>query len=298
MLVGRVLVPSLESERIPASVSARVIEGRLREEPGFSGSRHRRRHRAGEDPGEPPILGALAGCDLCLFSRPDDAGVAAAALERATTEGELPYIRVETSRRRFERFGPSRPAPRPARRFTAMLRIAARDIEEGISRLARRACASTRRARGLRFRPDHPLSLPPDDAPDASESAAVLSSIKAELPDAEISAFPPTPNRSTPSPGAFALIPGSLHRGGHPYLRRAFSSGSRRLGQACRGILASIPRHRDARSLRRRLLPEGRRARAPPMASPSSARERWPVSFRARRKARGGHPVEVIGLEV
>ena len=82
VLVGRVLVPSLESELIPASASARVIEGRLREALGFRGLVIGDDIETEEDPGRAAILGALAGCDLCLFSRPDEALAAAAALRK------------------------------------------------------------------------------------------------------------------------------------------------------------------------------------------------------------------------
>lgn len=99
ILVGRVFVPSLESEHIPASSSARLIEGRLRDAFGFRGLVIGDDIEPGEDPGKAAVLGALAGCDLCFFSRPDDALAAAMALGKAASGGELPLIRVESTLR-------------------------------------------------------------------------------------------------------------------------------------------------------------------------------------------------------
>jgi len=102
VLVGRALVPALEPDRIPAARSARIIEGRLREELGFKGL------VIGDDlcleaeAGRAAVLGALAGCDLALASEPGTALAAAAALEAAAAAGELPAPRIAVARARAE----------------------------------------------------------------------------------------------------------------------------------------------------------------------------------------------------
>jgi beta-N-acetylhexosaminidase len=303
MLVGRVLVPSLENEHIPASMSARVIEGRLREELGFRGLVIGDDIGAGEDPGRAAILGALAGCDLCLFSRPDDARVAAAALDKAMTGGELPYIRVETARRRFERLIRSRSAagfrlaPRLARHSGAMIKRAARDIEKGICQLRGSLCLDA----AERGRFDSVLAivfLPPDDAPDVSESAAVLSSIETELPDVAILTFPAIPKpehteslaRALESRGRFdeaVIFTYDAHF-------RPAQEGLAKL------VEESLPRFRviamrdpyDAA-----FFPRAVGLGAAYGFSSACARAVARV-LSGKSKARGGQPVEVIGLEV
>lgn len=307
MLVGRVLVPSLESEHLPASMSARVIEGRLREELGFRGLVIGDDIGPGEDPGRAAILGALAGCDLCLFSRPDDACVAAAALEKAMSEGELPYIRVETSRRRFGQFGRSRSAPgsdvlprlarRYARRYAAMLRRAARDVEKGICRL-RGTLRLEAAERGEFDSVLVILFLPPDDAPDASESEAVLSSIKAELPDAEILTFPASPKpEHTESLALVLAAPGRFTEAVILTYDAHFRPAQEGLAKL---VEESLPRFRviamrdpyDAA-----FFPRAVGLGAAYGFSEACARAVARV-LSGKAPARGGQPVEVIGLEV
>ena len=195
VLVGRVLVPSLESAHIPASMSARVIEGRLREELGFRGLAIGDDIGPDEEAGRVAILGALAGCDLCLFSRPEDALAAASALEKAAAGGELPYIRLETARRRAESFcrGRGRPGPVSPRRTASLLRKAERDIGRGVCRLRGKLeldCAE----RGDFGSVLVLVFVPEAGAPDASEAEAVLSALRAELPGAETLSFPAAPS--------------------------------------------------------------------------------------------------------
>ncbi|MDA8426338.1 MAG: hypothetical protein M0Z80_09395, partial [Treponema sp.] len=94
VLVGRALVPALEPDRIPAARSARIVEGRLREELGFRGVVIGDDLCLEQDVGRAAVLGALAGCDLALASEPETALAAAAALDAAAAAGELPAPRV------------------------------------------------------------------------------------------------------------------------------------------------------------------------------------------------------------
>jgi beta-N-acetylhexosaminidase len=195
VLVGRVLVPSLESERIPASSSARVIEGRLREEEGFRGLVIGDDIGAEDDPSKAVILGALAGCDLCLLSRPDQALAAASALEKAMAVGELPAIRVEMARRRLERLFRTQPVSRALRSLSSSpskLRRVARDSERGVS-LLRGSLTLEGAVRGDFHAVLIVVFLPPDGAPDFLESVPVLSALRSGIPGAEVLALPADP---------------------------------------------------------------------------------------------------------
>ena len=185
ILVGRVLVPSLEAERIPASASARVIEGRLREALGFRGVVIGDDVSPEEDAGRAAVLGALAGCDLCLYSRPEAALAAASALERAATTGELPLIRVASSKRRLAAFfeRKARAGRRSGEASRKRLKKAQRDIEDSVSvlrgDLALGAQASGEFSSALVL-----VFLPPTGAPDAPETEAVLAALREGLPGA------------------------------------------------------------------------------------------------------------------
>ena len=147
-----------------------------------------------EEPGKAAVLGAIAGCDLCLYSRPDDALAAAAALEKAATAGELPAVRIEMGRRRLDSLLSSLPADshRPSELTAGRLRRAKRDIEGGVSLL--RGSMALDGAQSGEFGAAFILVfLPPQDAPDMLESAAVLSSLRGELPGAEILGLPSEP---------------------------------------------------------------------------------------------------------
>lgn len=198
VVVGRVLVPALESERIPASASARVIEGRLRESFGFRGIAIGDDIGPAEDPGKAAILGALAGCDLGLFSRPDEALAAAKALDEAAATGALPTVRVEMARRRLEALLGKRPekAPRPHSESSRTAAKAKGDIERGISAL--RGSLELEAAAGGNYNSVLALVfLPPEGAPDADESEAVIEALRSELPGATILAMPANPDEGT-----------------------------------------------------------------------------------------------------
>ena len=108
VLVAQVLVPALESDRVPAARSALIVEGRLRSSLGFRGlviggaieEGVEARAELGRALSKAALQGALAGCDLVTALSPEAAFAAAAALERAASEGELPLPRIAISRRR------------------------------------------------------------------------------------------------------------------------------------------------------------------------------------------------------
>jgi beta-N-acetylhexosaminidase len=299
ILVGRVLVPSLESERIPASMSARVIEGRLREELGFRGLVIGDDIGLGEEPGRAAILGALAGCDLCLFSRPDEACAAAAALEKGMAGGELPLIRVETARRRFERLFHSQPAPalQAICGSAARVRRIERDIEKGLSQLR-----GTLKLDGAE-REDFSavlvlVFLPPEDAPDAPESASVLAALRAELPRAEVVTFPADPGTEQ----AEALARLLEHRDRfHEAVILTYNAHFRPAQEGlARLVEESLPRFyviamRDPYDAA--FFPKAIGLGATYGFSESCARAAARI-LSGKAKPRGGHPVEVIGLEV
>jgi beta-N-acetylhexosaminidase len=187
ILVGRVLVPALESERIPASASARVIEGRLREALGFRGLAIGDDIGNEKDPGKAAVLCALAGCDLCLCSRPGAALAAAAALDTAAATGELPIIRVATARRRLDCLFSSRrrAVDRPNALGSRALARARRDIEASASVLRGSLALSGARA-GAYDGAFVLVFLPPREAPDGYEAEAVIEILRAELPGAEV----------------------------------------------------------------------------------------------------------------
>ena len=103
ILVARAYVPAYDEEHIPAARSSLAIEGRLRSALGFRGlviggaldEDHER-------PGRAALLGALAGCDFSLALDPGVALEAAAGLEAAVKEGEIPSPRPAIQARRLE----------------------------------------------------------------------------------------------------------------------------------------------------------------------------------------------------
>jgi beta-N-acetylhexosaminidase len=306
-LVGRVLVPSLESERIPASASARVIEGRLRDALGFRGLVVGDDVGPDEDPGKAAVLSALAGCDLCLLSRPDDALTAADALGKAAAAGELPAIRIESAHRRFDRLVASRPRQRPeaisgpsvvpVKFWKSKLRRIERDFEDGVSLLrgALKLDGADRQdfkaVLGVVF-------LPSPDSSDASETERVLSAIKTELPGAEVLGLPADPGKrdvddlvsvlSSHLPYAEAAI---LTYDAH--FRPAQESLARLIGEYLpRFRLIAMRDPYDAA-----FFPKAVGLGAAYGFSESCARAAARL-LSGKLKARGGHPVEVIGLEV
>jgi beta-N-acetylhexosaminidase len=297
VMVGRVLVPSLEAERIPASASSRVIEGRLREALGFRGIVIGDDAGSDEEPGKAAVLGALAGCDLCLYSRPEAAFIAAAALETAVSKGELPSIRVETSRRRlsafFERKARKRNVPPSERR----LRQAMRDIEDGVSVL--RGSLAFGKGPDGDFRSAFVLVfLPPRDAPDAPEAEAVLSALRAGLPGAELLGLD-----ADSGPGETEALAARLSPRGR-YAQAAVLSYDAHFRPAQEGLARLIeefvPSYRvvamrdpyDAA-----FFPNAQGLGAAYGFSEAAARAVAGL-LAGSSKASGGNPVEVIGLEI
>ncbi len=297
--IGRVLVPALESNRIPASASARVIEGRLREELGFRGLVVGDDIGPGEEPGRSAVLGALAGCDLCFFSRPDEALAAAAALEKAATAGELPAVRIEMGRRRLEALSSRR--PRPPRRDTdlpaRLLRKAKRDIANGLS-ILRGSLPLEADASGTFGDSFVLVFLPNRETPEAAESDAVLAALRSGLPGATVLGMPAEPGPEQTQELLSAVGP----RG--RYASAAVLSYDAHFRPAQEGLARLveefIPRYRviamrdpyDAA-----FFPSAVGLGAAYGFSEGCARAAADL-LAGRAKARGGHPVEVIGLEI
>ncbi len=210
-LVARAFVPALEPERIPALRSARIIEGRLRKELGFRGIVIGDDSSDEADPGRAAVLGALAGCDLGLFSDPGAALAAAAALERAASSGELPAPRFEFSRRRVDDFlrrrarsteGESREAPAPA------LLKAAKDRDEGFCLLSGSLvldAASSGSYKGVLI----VLFSPPPRSPQAREAKAAAEALREGLPGAHVALL-----RTDPESGDAEALTLTLERAG------------------------------------------------------------------------------------
>jgi len=300
VLVGRVLVPSLESERIPASASARVIEGRLRESMGFRGLVIGDDIGSDEEPGAAALLGALAGCDLCLFSRPEQALAAAAALDKAAAHGELPAVRVEMSRRRFERLlGPRLRAgsPRSASWMAARRRGAGRDIEKSVT-LLRGSLTLAAAEEGEYSTVLALVFSPPPQASDAQETGKVIARIKAELPGIEVVCLP-----ADPEPSDIARLSRLLSELGRFKEAAIFTydahfrpaqEGVARLVEETLPIFRVIAM-RDPYDAA--FFPRAIGLAAAYGFSEGSAGAVASV-LAGKLKARGGHPVEVIGLEV
>ncbi|HET7838741.1 MAG TPA: glycoside hydrolase family 3 N-terminal domain-containing protein [Rectinemataceae bacterium] len=192
ILVGRAFVPAFEPERIPAARSARVIEGRLRAQLGFRGlvigdglGGEKARDNA-------VLLGALAGCDLCLVADPDEALSAASALAAALASGEMPEPRLHVATRRLGRFlshWPSRPesGARPPHGRLG-LRVE-RDRSEALAVL-RGGPFEALPAEGLLVA----VFVPPAGSPDAAETEAALEALGSAFPGAQILALPNDPD--------------------------------------------------------------------------------------------------------
>ncbi|HTX71483.1 MAG TPA: glycoside hydrolase family 3 N-terminal domain-containing protein [Rectinemataceae bacterium] len=181
VLVGRALVPSFEPEKIPAARSARIIEGRLREELHFRGLVIGDDLAGEREPGRAAVLGALAGCDLSLASTPEIVELAAAALKAAAAEGELPTPRLVVAGRRLDylvRLSERRGA-HPASPNRALAEACARDLEASLTRLRGGAAQDYDSGSTLVA-----LFVPPGGTASETESAAAA--IRAELPAAHL----------------------------------------------------------------------------------------------------------------
>lgn len=102
-MIAHLLVPELDCER-PASLSARVIHGVLRERLGFNGlvvsdALTMAGALEGIGPEEACVRAALAGCDVLLH--PEDPLAAIEAVTRATESGRIPESTIEAAARRI-----------------------------------------------------------------------------------------------------------------------------------------------------------------------------------------------------
>lgn len=209
VLVGRFLVPALEPERIPAARSARIVEGRLREQLGFKGLVvGAPLDEDPEGPGRTALLGALAGCDLTVALEPEAALEAAAALGRFASSGELPAPRLALSAGRLARLlarkglssAPSA-EPEPAKEEERRSLSSQRAIDRGATAL-RGASAFYPLGAPLfvfLFEPSGPAA--PGSAgrgygPDQAEAPAFFSALSEELPGARILRLPADPSPS------------------------------------------------------------------------------------------------------
>jgi beta-N-acetylhexosaminidase len=299
ILVGRVLVPALESAHIPASQSARVIEGRLRESLGFRGIVIGDDVGADEDPRAAAVLGVLAGCDLCLYSRPDSALAAAAALERAAATGEIPAVRIEMVRRRLDALlsGRREPAAAPRALPPARLKKAQRDIEASASVL-RGSLTLSGAMTGSYDKAFLLVFLPPPGTPDSMEAEAVLEALRGELPGAEILGLP-----ADPDPGATEALSGLVAPAG-TFAEAAILSYDAHFRPAQEGLARLVEEYiPDYRLIAMRdpydaaFFPGARGLGAAYGFSRGCAAAVAGL-LSGRLKARGGSPVEVIGLEV
>jgi beta-N-acetylhexosaminidase len=211
MLVGRAQVPALEPDGVPASRSARIIEGRLRSELRFRGIVIGDDGTEDADRGRSAVEAVLAGCDLCLFSEPEGALEAAVALRRAAAAGELPPERVEASRKRLDDFikrrsRVSRDAPRAPLRADALK--AAADREAGFCLLAGSLtleAVATGSYKGVIV----VLFSPPQDAPEFGEARAAAETLRVALPGAHVAVV-----RCDPEPGDAEVLTLTLERAG------------------------------------------------------------------------------------
>ncbi|MBL8966246.1 MAG: hypothetical protein JNG85_04495 [Spirochaetaceae bacterium] len=225
VLVGRVLAPAIEPERIPAARSVRAIEGRLRTDLGFGGlviGAALDDDLAG--PGRAAVLGALAGCDLQVALGPEAAMAAASALAAALAAGELPAPRLVVARRRLDRLFAKLPAKRPDP--AALGRLLSGPEPR---RVAERGITAFRAGKGF------PLSAAPGlvllfEPPPAGSEAALLPAVEAalrrELPDARILRLPAEPGPAA----AESLLAAVAEAGRVPALALSYDA-HRRPGQ-------------------------------------------------------------------
>ncbi len=300
VLVGKAFVPALEPERIPASRSARVIEGRLRTELGFRGIVIGDDAGGDSDPGRSAVLGALAGCDLGLFSRPDAALAAAWALEHAAETGELPAPRIEFSKRRLEEFlrRNSRMHERGSRRIpAALVAEAAKDREAGFCRLSGSLVLDAA-ARGSYKGVIVVLFSPPPHSPQAGEAKAAAEVLRSGLPGAHIALL-----RSDPERGDAEALTRTLERAGgyneavilsfDAHLRPAQESLARFVEESVpRFVLIAMRNPYDAA-----FFPKAAGLGAA-LGFSAAAAETIVRHLSGRAVARGRCPVPVLGIEV
>ncbi|HEY6844444.1 MAG TPA: glycoside hydrolase family 3 protein, partial [Thermoanaerobaculia bacterium] len=141
VMIGHLSVPSIDPSGLPATVSAKVIEGVLRDELGFKGLVVSDAFDMGGltehfDAGEAAIRGIEAGEDQILLSADTDAAIA--GVKAAVKSGRLTEARIDASVRRIlaaKEFAPA-PVPDPQSVFRVLDSKEHRDLAEEIARRA------------------------------------------------------------------------------------------------------------------------------------------------------------------
>ena len=293
VLVGRALVPSLEPDRIPAARSARIIEGRLREELGFKGIAIGDELGPERDVGRAAVLGALAGCDLCLAAEPETALAAAAALEAAAATGELPAPRIVVARRRVENLlaHAERRRSRPVRPSAAALAACGLDIERSMTVLRDRDGFAIGRGPILVV-----VFLPPNIR--SGEAEASAAALREELPEAQVELIHADPSPSEAQSIALRLSDGVRHEAAailtcDAHLRPAQEGLARSIEESvARCAVVAMRDPYDAA-----FFPRATTLIAAYGFSPATCRAAGRL-LAGRGAARGICPVQVIGIEV
>jgi beta-N-acetylhexosaminidase len=228
ILVGRALFPALEPDKISAARSARIIEGRLREELGFKGVAIGDELGVEREPGRAAVLGALAGCDLALASEPAVALAAAKALDAAVAAGELPAPRVVVARRRVDAliaYGARRPTK--AAIPSAAIAACELDLERSLTVLRDRG--------GFSIGPGPTLVavfLP--STLSAAETEACAAALRRELPEARLELL-----HADPAPAEAEAIARRLSEG-HSFASAVILTCDAHLRPAQEGLAHSI----------------------------------------------------------
>lgn len=102
IMSAHIALPRLEHDRLPATLSRKVLTEILREEMGFTGvvftdAMNMRGISAHYDPGDAAVRAVKAGADVILF--PPDVEAAFTALKRAAESGEISESRIDRSAR-------------------------------------------------------------------------------------------------------------------------------------------------------------------------------------------------------
>jgi beta-N-acetylhexosaminidase len=100
IMTAHIALPRIEPDRVPATLSRKLLTEILREEMGFSGvlftdAMNMRGIAAHYDPGDAAVRAVKAGADVVLF--PPDVEAAFTALKRAVASGEIPESRLDRS---------------------------------------------------------------------------------------------------------------------------------------------------------------------------------------------------------